>query len=48
MTTVTPGNAGDASAAEDLITHLLDTDTDADRDPDAEWARAVRWWRRTG
>ena len=39
-TTVTAGNAGDASAAEDLISDLLDTDTDTDdtdsEHPDAE------------
>jgi hypothetical protein len=32
-TTVTAGNAGDASAAQDLITDLLDTDTEH---PDTE------------
>jgi hypothetical protein len=38
-TTVTAGNAGDASAAEDLLTDLLDTDTDergAAGEPDAD------------
>ena len=38
-TTVTAGNAGDASAAEDLIGDLLDTDTehpDAEHGPGAE------------